>query len=159
MTDTDLTKLEPNVNFNKQECKLKLEADLNKQKSESKLHADHEILKFEADFAIDPIWKASDSLLSTTGNESSYTGSSTTPDVHFDVGPNSKVFGQIYEGNKEADNKSSETNLVSAPRINIEAADDDGAGVFANGRDRDRLGVVEKKSRRKNCRKLVASKS
>ena len=123
--------------------KLELKAEFDNQESESK----HKI-----DFIIDPVSKTEDSLLSVTGNESSFSGSSTTPDIHFDVRENLKTFAKNNE-----ESPIQKSNFVSTPRINIEAADDDEVGVLANGLDRDRLGVSEKKSKRKNCRNGFSS--
>ncbi len=136
------------IDFKKLELKVKFE----KQESESKLGADFDENELKADFIIDPVIKTEDSLLSVTGNESSFSGSSTTPDIHFDVRDNLKTFAKNNE-----DSPIPKSNFVSTPIINIEAADDDEFGVLANGLDRDRLGVSEKKSKRKNCRNGFSS--
>ncbi len=139
MTVIDLKKLELKAEFDNQESELKLEADFDEN-------------ELKADFVIDPVSKTEDSLLSVTGNESSFSGSSTTPDIHFDVRENLRTFAINNE-----DSPIPKSNFVSTPRINIEAADDDEVGVLANSLDRDRLGVSEKKSKRKNCRNGFSS--
>jgi len=140
--------------FSSSSNNLRTEFKTNKfSKRVSAVHVDP-----KSDLVIDPERKPDpDSLLSTTGNtslpDSSYSGSSTTPDVvgHF----NSTTTNGEEKGRKDFVTS-------SAPKIKIERADDNDGEVFLDGpgdqcSSPDRLSVQEQKTKIKHSASKVGS--